>query len=108
MGNRQLNAREIMIIRAQTNLDLNYILKAFEKFKRLAGDKGYVNVNDLTQFLADYPFAQELLAVCVTPYPKNKCGDLQEVDFLQLLVVIVAMKRQDGETELKVLFRMFD
>ena len=38
----------------------------------------------------------------------NKIGDETEIDFLSLLSMIVAMRKKDGITDLKVLFKIYD
>ena len=47
MGNRQLSVKEVDLLCSETGLESAEIKHAFEKFKKLAGDKGFVARSDL-------------------------------------------------------------
>ncbi len=49
-----------------------------------------------------------MLSVCYATYPRNKIGDETEIDFLSLLTMIVAMRKKDGITDLKAMFKIYD
>ena len=47
MGNRQLSVKETDLLSSETGLEPAEIKRAFEKFKGLAGTKGFVSRSDL-------------------------------------------------------------
>jgi Ca2+-binding EF-hand superfamily protein len=85
-------------------------LKAFNRFKQLAGTKGYVSVADLRPIIEEIPISEEVLATfCGSSTPS---GDPTEVDFREMLNVVVSMRQEEeGVTSLmqyKILFKMYD
>jgi len=65
MGNRQLNSRELELLQTETELERESIIRAFEKFKRLAGDKGYVNLKDITPFINTIPIYLDVASLLI-------------------------------------------
>lgn len=83
MGNRTLTTKEISKIQTETQLSAHEITRAFDRFKALAGDKGYVAKRDLAPLLREIPIREEVLQVCVASSPLS--GDQTEIDFEALL-----------------------
>ena len=104
MGNRQLNTQELEILETETDLDRKSIIKAFEKFKMLAGDKGYVSIQDITPLIQNVPIYDEIAAILKS----SDSGKEQEVDFRQLINVIAALREKNSMMTYKYLFRVYD
>lgn len=106
MGNRQLSVKEVDLLCSETGLEASEIKHAFEKFKKLAGDKGFVARADLFPLVQDIPIAMEVLGLTLSR--DSFSGSAEEVDFRELLNVITFMRNKNSLMEYKVLFRMYD
>ncbi len=97
------------MLQTETDLSKDEIQKAFSRFKALAGQKGYVCLADLRPVIEDIPIADKVIATfCVTNHTSD---DLTEIDFRQMLNMLVSMRKEENETSLmqyKILFKMYD
>ena len=97
------------MLQTETDLSKDEIQKAFSRFKALAGQKDFVSLADLKPIIVDIPISEQVLAtLCVS---NSSTNDQTEIDFRQLLNVLVSMRKDQDETSLmqyKILFKMYD
>ena len=101
MGNRQLQPGEIQTLETETGLPKAKIVKAFDKFKKLAGKKSFVAISDLKAIIGDIPIYEEVAQA----FSNNG-----EVDFRTMLDMIVTMSEENRGSimQRKLLYRLYD
>ena len=101
MAELRLSQADVQRLEAETDLTKRDIMMAFAKFKKLAGQKGYVCTQDLKPIIGDVPIYAE---VCQAFSTDGK------VDFPVMLDMIIAMSEESRGSvkQRKLLFRVYD